>query len=129
MTNDCNELVYWRDLPDGACALHFSEAGWAMAGACAEVMVANDVQELMFSLIGQVVTKHMRRDPEPDARLWFDWLTDKDASTGILGFLHDTLPVLSEVCNVPAIELQTTIQLSVGQSLSIAYRKMATRRH
>jgi len=100
-----------------------------MAGACAQVMVSNDVQELMFSLVGQVVTKHMQREPEPGTPLWFDWLTDKDASIGVLGFLQDTLPVLSEVCNVRPIELQTTIQLGVGQSLSIAYRKMAPRRH
>ena len=92
-------------------------------------MVASDVQELMFSLVGQVVTKHMQREPDPDMRLWFDWLTEKDASTGVLGFLQDTLPVLSEVCNVRPMELQTTIQLGVGQSLSLAYRKMAPKRH
>ena len=124
-----DELVYWQDLPDGACALHFSEQGWAMASACANGSESSDAQTLVFSLVSQFLTNQLAKDPDPSVQMHFDWLTEKGEAIGVLGFLKDTMQTLSQFCDKPAPELQTAIQLAIEDWVSMSYQAMAPRRH
>lgn len=118
-----DDLVYWRNLPDGSSAIAFTEQGWAMAVAGASLGTPRDPKAVMHVVIEKIIDHFLVRAPIANpAQLLLDWKQPLTPSTAIIAFIGDLQP-LADGCDCSVNDLKYSIRAAIASSLRYTFQK------
>lgn len=120
MDSGITEFLRWRPLPERRQALEFSEQGWALAEACAQLSEYGRPQALIVSLLGRVLGELVERDLGGGSEVGIEW-HERDRGTAGISFKTDALKALAVACDMEVGELQSALLSSLELALLDMY--------
>lgn len=120
MDSGITEFLRWRPLPDRRQALEFTEQGWALAEACAQLSEYGRPQALIVFLLGRVLGELVERDLGSGSQVGIEW-HEKDRVSAGISFQIDALKALAGACDMEVGELQNALLSSLELALLDMY--------